>query len=382
MMPLRVLVAEDSEDDYLLVLAELRRGGFEVTSRRVQSAEEFRQALEDGEWDVVLSDYSMPQFTALDALALLQKSPRRELPFVIVSGSIGEESAVAALKAGASNFVMKDRVDRLVPVVQRELRDAQTRRERKEAFDALEMAVRVRDEFLSIASHELKTPLTAVQLQLHGLRDLLQKAPPEVRAVSATVEMRVGRAVRSTERLGHLIENLLDVSRITTGRMKLNLEEFDLPEAVTDVVDRIREEVRRAESEVTVSGQGPIVGRWDRIRIEQVLINLLSNAIKYGMGKPIEIVLRRSPSWATVEIVDHGIGISEQDRERIFGRFERAVPSRNYGGLGLGLYISRQIIGAHGGRVRAEATPGGGATFVVELPLTARDDEPLEERVS
>src|SRR5918996_6599063 len=267
MTPLRVLIAEDSEDDYLLVLWELRRGGFEVTSRRGQRGGEMARALEAEDWEIVLSDYSMPQFTALDALAVLQGSRRPELPFVIVSGSIGEESAVAALKAGASNFVAKSNLDKLVPVVQRELRDAQVRRERKEAFAALEEAVRVRDEFLSIASHELKTPLTSVQLQLQGLRDLLRKAAPEVRAASSTMEMRVGRAVRSTARLGQLVENLLDVSRITTGRMKLNLEEFDLGEAVSDVAERMGEEVRRAGSELTVSPAGEITGRWDRLRI-------------------------------------------------------------------------------------------------------------------
>src|ERR687892_7628 len=132
MTPLRVLIAEDSEDDYLLVLWELRRGGFEVTSRRVQSGREMRRALEAEQWDIVLSDYSMPQFTALDALAVLQESPRAELPFVIVSGSIGEESAVSALKAGASNFVMKSNLERLGPVGERGLRDAPVPREREE----------------------------------------------------------------------------------------------------------------------------------------------------------------------------------------------------------------------------------------------------------
>src|SRR5919106_4949442 len=192
MTPLRVLIAEDSEDDYLLVLSELRRGGFEVSSWRVQSAGEMARALEAEDWEIVLSDYSMPQFTALNALAVLQGSPRPELPFVIVSGSIGEESAVAALKAGASNFVMKSNLDRLVPVVQRELRDARVRREREEAFAALEEAVRVRDEFLSIASHELKTPLTAVELPLQGLREVPRKGAPEVPGTSGTGGMRGG----------------------------------------------------------------------------------------------------------------------------------------------------------------------------------------------
>jgi signal transduction histidine kinase len=381
MMPLRALVAEDSEDDYLLVLAELRGGGFEVMSRRIDGASEMRRALEQEDWDIVLSDYTMPQFTALDALALLHESRQPDLPFVIVSGSIGEESAVAALKAGASHYVMKSSLERLVPVVEHELRDARIRRERREAFVALEEAVRTRDEFLSIASHELKTPLTAVQLQLQGLRDMFRKSAPEVRAGATTMETRLGRALRSTERLGQLIENLLDVSRITTGRMKLNVEGFDLTEAVREVTERIREEIRRAGSDLRLSTGGEIAGRWDRLRIEQVLMNLLSNAIKYGSGKPIEIAVHGGPSAAIIQIVDHGIGISEEDRERIFERFERAVSSRNYGGLGLGLYIARQIIGAHGGSVRAEQTPGGGATFTVELPL-APPHVVAEERAS
>lgn len=370
MKSLRALLAEDSEDDYLLVLGALRAGGFAVTSRRVDNAEDLRRSLAVEDWDLVLSDYSMPQFTALDALGILQRSRQPALPFVIVSGSIGEESAVAALKAGASNYVMKSNLAHLVPVVEREIRDAQIRRERSEAFLALEEAVRARDEFLSIASHELKTPLTAVQLQLQGLRDHLRKSPSNPMQMVESVQARVGRAIHSTVRLGQLIENLLDVSRISTGRMKLNVEEFDLTEAVREVAERVREEIRRSGSELRVSAHGAVPGRWDRLRIEQVLINLLSNAIKYGAGKPIEMEVRGGPSVATIRIIDHGIGISEDSRERIFERFERAVPSRNYGGLGLGLYIARQIIGAHGGNVSATHTHGGGATFTVEVPLT------------
>jgi signal transduction histidine kinase len=222
-------------------------------------------------------------------------------------------------------------------------------------------SVRLRDEFLSIASHELKTPLTALQLQLRGVFE-------RVAPVDDAVARKVEKAMRAGERLGDLIETLLDVSRIATGKLTLSVESFDLVEAVREVVDRLSAASANAECEVNVRAERAVLGTWDRLRVEQVVTNLLANALKYAPEAPVEISVESDGAAATLRVRDHGEGLPEGDVERLFDRFERAsAPS--YGGLGLGLYIASQVCEAHGGTIRAETPEGKGACFVVRLPL-------------
>ena len=226
-------------------------------------------------------------------------------------------------------------------------------------------AVTLRDEFLSVASHELKTPLAALQLQVQGLQEIARKRPEWS---SDNFASRVDRCARSVERLRKLVDSVLDVSRSSMVRLRLNVENLDLVSVVQEAAEPFREEARRAGCDLYTFANAPISGSWDRLRLDQVLSNLLSNAIKYGAGKPIEIELTADDDRTVLNIVDHGIGIPDEDLERVFGRFERAVSTRHYGGLGLGLFITRRIVDAHGGTVVARPTPGGGATLTVTLP--------------
>jgi len=219
-------------------------------------------------------------------------------------------------------------------------------------------AVLARDEFLSIASHELRTPLTALKLRLQAVlhsRDLSEKA-----------ERRVDSAVRQTERLERLIDNLLDVSRITTGHLELDPEDFDLVEMARELADRFREQAPGVT--LSFEAAAPIVGRWDRLRLEQVVSNLLMNALKFGEGKPIFVSVATQPGHAVVSVADHGIGIAPQDLSRIFNQFERVLGRRTFGGLGMGLYIARQIARAHGGRIEVDSAQNRGSNFRVVLP--------------
>jgi PAS domain S-box-containing protein len=227
-------------------------------------------------------------------------------------------------------------------------------------------AVFARDEFLSIASHELRTPLTALKLRLQSVlhsRDLSEKT-----------ERRVESAVRQTERIEHLIDNLLDVSRITTGHLELELEEFDLAEMAQDVAERFREQAAGGGAPLSFEAPAPVRGLWDRMRLEQVVTNLLANALKFGEGKPIFVHVTADAKAAVLTVSDQGIGIAPQDLSRIFHQFERVLGQRTFGGLGMGLYIARQIAQAHGGRIEVDSVQGKGSKFRVLLPSSA---EPL-----
>jgi signal transduction histidine kinase len=362
--PLRVLHVEDNPADSRLVDVELRRGGFDIVSYRVETAAAMRATLERESWDLVISDFSMPSFDARTALQVLREAGL-DIPFLVVSGSVGEETAVEILKSGAADFIIKNNLARLVPAVERELSDAQVRKERREAFAALQEAVKVRDEFISIASHELTTPLAAVRLQLQGiLRGLHQGggAPPP------DLHTRLESAERNADRLARLIEKLLEISRITSGRLDLLVEDCDFAEIVRASVEANRTAALRAHSELVVAGPASIPGRWDRERLRVVVDNLIENAIRYGGQEPVAVEVADLGPGVRLSVRDSGIGIATVDQERIFDRFQRAVPAEHFGGFGLGLWLSRRIVEAHGGAISVQSAPGSGSTFVVEVP--------------
>ncbi|WP_437552095.1 AAA family ATPase [Sorangium sp. So ce367] len=230
-------------------------------------------------------------------------------------------------------------------------------------------AIERRDEFLVVASHELKTPLTSLQMQAQSFERLLRRrsladVPPE------RIEAMFRILGRQTSRLGRLIDELLDVTRMNAGRLTLRRAPVDLAALVGEVVERMRPQLADARCPTQLDLGAPVVGHWDADRLEQVVVNLLSNAMKYGAGRPIHIGVRRQADRALLVVRDEGIGLAEADQGRIFERFERAVSVRNFGGLGLGLYIARSIVASHGGSIRVESKPGAGATFVVALPLS------------
>jgi PAS domain S-box-containing protein len=227
-------------------------------------------------------------------------------------------------------------------------------------FEDLKQAIRARDEFLSIASHELRTPLTALKLRLQALL--------YAKGLEDKLEKKLESAARQTQRLERLIDNLLDISRITTGHLELEPEELELAELTHEVVERLRDEAMATGSVIQFEATSRASGKWDRLRIEQVVTNLLSNALKYGEGRPIVVRVSADDGSAEISVRDRGIGIAEQDLERIFDQFERAANRRAPGGLGMGLYIARQIVEAHHGKIQVESKNGEGSLFRVRLP--------------
>ena len=226
-----------------------------------------------------------------------------------------------------------------------------------------EAAVRMRDEFLAIASHELRTPLSTLVLRL-GLLERHAGAGDMPQVQSSVI-----RAKDQTERMRRLVDRLLDVSQLASGRLQLELEHGDLGEVVKEVVERFSEDASHAKCELRLSVGSGISAQLDKFRLDEAFGNVISNAIKYGAGKPVEVELKAKGGKAILVVEDRGIGIPIEDLSRIFGRFERTTISHNYGGLGLGLYIAHQVIQQHDGSIRAESRSGGGARIVIELPL-------------
>jgi PAS domain S-box-containing protein len=246
--------------------------------------------------------------------------------------------------------------------------------ERARNVRELQDCIRARDDFLSLASHELRSPLTPLMLRLDGLLGRVGSAGAACDAGALAEELRAMKRVAT--RVTQLVDNLLEASRMTVGRIPLQIEQLDLSLVVRDVIDRMRPELTRGGCELTLQAEKPVVGRWDRTRLEQIVGNLVSNAVKYGARAPIAIRVGWVGNAACFEIQDHGIGIPHEQHARIFERFERAAPARHYGGFGIGLWIVHQLVEAHGGRVRVESDPGDGACFTVELPPASAMREP------
>lgn len=242
-------------------------------------------------------------------------------------------------------------------------------------YEAAQKAIRTRDEFLSIASHELKTPITSLKLQLQMTRRAVR---PEQGTAPAPEKLAKVLDVSNAQinRLTSLVDDLLDVSRIGAGRLAFNFEAVDLSQIVREVLERFQEQLRQSACTVTVSADRPVIAWGDRFRLEQVVVNLLSNAAKYGAERPIEIRVEEvetgAGKMARLIVADRGIGIAAEKQDKIFERFERAVSANNISGLGLGLYITKEIVNAHGGEIRVQSEKDKGSTFVVDLPREAR----------
>jgi predicted ATPase/signal transduction histidine kinase len=228
-------------------------------------------------------------------------------------------------------------------------------------------AIALREEFLSVASHELRTPITSFLMTVEWLLEEWQRGTVDRQEMLISLE----RITRQGRRLKRQVDDLLDVARIQAGKLRLELNDMDLVELVRDVVTSLEIGLTRANCPVVVEAPQAVRGRWDRARMEQVVSNLLWNALKFGAGRSIEIVVGNTGQVARLSVSDHGIGIDPTQQEYIFDRFARAVSAAHYGGVGLGLFICREIVSAHGGTIRVHSRLGEGATFVVEMPLMA-----------
>jgi signal transduction histidine kinase len=493
----RALIVEDSDDDAWLLTRELQRAGWVVDSLRIESADELRTALVERVWDVVIADFRLPHFSAREALAIL-KETGRDIPFIVVSGAVGEEVAVELMRSGAHDYVPKTSLARLGPAVSRELQEATVRQARRAEADAqrifaeagaalgvslhyedtlrtaaclgvpdfadtcgleihepdgtvrrlgeladavdaeanaeelsaplmvrgallgtlrytrtpparpfeladvaiatelahrvavaidnarlfeaeqtareqAQAAVRARDEFLSVASHELRTPVTAIRGGVQVLLRRLRRGELGAERLESSLTM----LDQASFRLTRLTEDLLDVTRLQTGLLNLVREDVDPGALAESIVNQYRDHLPdHLTLRVAIEPSCHILA--DATRLEQVLINLLTNAVKYSPDAgSIDLRVHATDDGAQIDLQDAGIGLLPDRLEHIFEPFARGpgASARQIPGMGLGLHISRQIVEQHGGRIWAtSAGEGLGSTFSVWLPCAPPPD--------
>ena len=311
-----------------------------------------------------MTEVPLDQVMGREMIHFLPPNDRDAFDTLIRSARAGEVRAELEILSASGRLLpvqfslnpIDSQEDGAIAVVITDLSD----RKRNEAAEA---AVRMRDELLAIAGHELRTPLGALSLNMALLEDEARSG--EVRQMQTSLR----QAEKQIHRMSRLVDRLLDISQITSGRTRLDLTEFEMGDLLREIAERAFAEAARSGCELKISAVGEIVGLWDRFRLDEAFTNLVANAIKYGAGRPVELQVRLVNNKAVAVVQDRGIGISPEDLDRVFGRFERSKAGKNYSGLGLGLYITREVIEQHGGAIWAENRTHGGARFIVELPL-------------
>lgn len=370
--PLRVLIVEDSENDAILLLKELKRSGYLLVYERVEDAPGLLSALERERWDIVISDFVMPQFSGLEALKLVREK-EFDIPFIITSGKISDDTAVMAMKAGAADYIMKDNLARLGPAVARELQEASVRREREKATNTLrqrEEELRVlkkldqlKDEFVGMVSHELRTPITVI---LGALSTVITE---DNKLSRRQIKELVGDAYYEAELLNDLLANLLELARAQANMLQIAEEPVNIKETIDFVIGKLKQQAKSREFSVDCPESIIVIA--DRVRVQRILHNLLDNAIKYSPpGSKIAVSVKTKSNEVIIGIKNEGRGISKEHQGRLFEPFQRIQqPDVKTVGTGLGLVVCRRLAEAHGGRIWVESESEQGATFYFTLSL-------------
>jgi signal transduction histidine kinase len=379
---LRILHLEDSPVDAELVAACLTEAGIDAEVVRVETRSEFLAALERERFDLLFADHSLPSFDGISALEIARESCPT-VPFIFISGALGEELAIETLKGGATDYVLKERLERLAPAVRRALGEAEARAERKRLEEELRQqatelaeADRRKDEFLAMLAHELRNPLTPIR----NAMELMRRCAGDPQ----TVERTRGVVERQVHHLARLIDDLLDVSRITRGKIWLRYEWVDLARLVRELVEDARSALEAAGLTLILELPRAPVSVWgDPVRLAQAVGNLLQNAAKFtDRGGQVTVCVAPDPAGhqAAVTVRDTGIGIAPEVMPHLFQPFVQADRSldRSRGGLGLGLALVKGLVEMHGGEVHVQsAGPGQGSEFALLLPLA---QAPVERR--
>jgi signal transduction histidine kinase len=375
--PAKILIVDDLPENLLALDALIRGEDREII--QAGSGDKALALLLDNEFALAILDVQMPGMNGFELAEFMRGTDKtRSIPIIFVSAAGKDlDYAFKGYESGAVDFLhkpldahaVKSKVNVFVDLYHQ-------RGALVAAREELQHAVKMRDDFMSMVSHELRTPLNTLFLQTQIRKMNLEKGNPA--AVSPEQQRQgVERDQRQIQNMVKLIDDMLDVSRLRRGALAIWPKPTDLSLLVRRVMDGFADQAASAGCEIHLKAPPAISGVWDEFRIEQVVANVLTNATRYGPGKPIDVSVESVPGGARLTVRDQGRGIAPQDQERIFEQFERAVDKDQIPGLGLGLYITRQILAAHGGSVSVSSVPGEGATFVVNLPQdssTARRD--------
>jgi signal transduction histidine kinase len=368
---INLLLVDDLQENLVALEALIRAPDRRIFSAR--SGDEALSLMLEHSFALAIVDVQMPSMNGFELAELMRGTERtRAIPIVFVSAAGREQNyAFRGYESGAVDFLYKpldphtvrSKVNVFVELFRQ-------RQELQEAKAQLQRAVSMRDDFMSMIAHELRNPLNSVYLQAQ-LRRKMVSGPkqPDAQSMLRMVE-RDERQIRSMVRL---LDDMLDVSRARTGKLTIVPAPFDLVASAQVVVEAIQEQAKTTDVQVTLSALPALEIVGDEFRIEQVITNLLTNALRYGQGKPVAVAVgvREEAPEAFVSVRDQGMGIAPADQERIFEQFERTEGAAQVAGLGLGLYIARQIAQAHHGRLEVRSARGEGAEFVLSLPLPA-----------
>lgn len=368
----RVLVLAPFGRDAELVVDVLTRA--DIASEACSSIATLCERLDRPAGVVLLTQETItpPAASALKAW-LTKQEPWSDLPIILLTTGQAKHSMIERtleLFEGKGNFSLLERpfhIVTLVSAVKVALRARRRQFQVRDLMRSQDQAVRERDEFLSVASHELKTPITSLKLQVQMRRRLIEKGDASALSREKIISL-INTTEKQLERLTRLVEDMLDISRIVNGKLALNRGHIELGELVTGVYQDFSSQFEVAGYQVNLNINQQIFGHWDRYRIEQVVANLFSNAIKYGANKPISVTVTHRNGKALLLVKDQGHGIAKEDQTRIFQRFERVNSKSNVSGLGLGLYITKQILELHDADISVESDAGRGSLFCIALP--------------
>ena len=385
-----LLIVDDLPENLLALNALIRKDGRTVF--QASCGEDALNLLLEHEFALAIVDVQMPGMNGFELAELMRGTEKtRHIPIVFVTAA-GKESnyAFKGYESGAVDFLYKPldiaavngKVNVFVDLyhqrheIRRQVKAMEKSRQAQDVLvqqlqvsqHELHKAVRMRDDFLSVVAHELLTPLNTLFLETQLRKLELDRNNPDLFQKSGLAEM-FGRDQQQIQSMVTLIDDMLDVSRIRHNRLTVRPRPAELSSLVKRAVGQVCSQASAAGIRVTVDAEQAIKGCWDEFRIQQVIINLLNNAIRYGEGKPVTISLVPVPEGACIEVRDQGKGIAICDQQRIFEQFERGEDSVSLSGFGLGLYISRQLVEAHGGTIRLVSAVGKGSVFTILLPL-------------
>jgi signal transduction histidine kinase len=381
-LKVKLLLVDDLNTNLLALEALLERDDLEIF--KAKSGDEALEFMISHEFALALLDVNMPGMSGFELAELMRGTNNtKNIPIIFVTATAKEQNfSFKGYETGAVDFLLKpldahavkSKVNIFIKFYLHKKEQEELLTELKNTQAELEQAVRMRDEFMSIASHELKTPLTSLLLQTQLKKRQVQKGDSSAFTPEKLMKIFYDEE-KQLIKITHLIDDMLDVSRINSGKLSMTLERFDLCDLVRELIERYSELFLAVGCTVESEFCESALGCWDRFRIEQVVTNILTNAMRYGAGKPILVQVKFSLNKARIIVCDQGRGIAKENQERIFQKFERVLVGNEISGLGIGLYITQQILGAHHGFIRVKSELGQGATFIVELPALEQNEE-------